>query len=518
MKKLFTFLTAMLMASSFANADDGATKPSKCIIDGEEFYELYSVEDLRWFNAELNAGENLDINAILRNDIEINDSWITVPAFYGVFDGNDHCIKANNVFIGNNIGTIKNLYFEKLASSQYNRFVTDNSGIISNCKVRDDIGSCSMYFSNYGSISNSYLIEIDGLAKSSVKFGEDIYGNYGIINNCAIITERGDGTYIVNTTEVGNESFEGEIRIAYDYRFDTWESWVRNDYKEIPYKDYTINCYENILNSRKPNHFVDFDAEEGDENKKFGENVLMHGVDYYATKIHILDSLFFEMDFLEYDAIVDTFIYERKLGSNIATFCFPFNVAAEDVNGEVYQLADFVDNTVAFKKSEDDSLMAGYPYVVKGEKGSQLLKELHNVTIPNYSDMVKLPESVVVGKNSEFLFYGSIAPVCESNSNVYAFSNDKLCQFDTLELRPFRAAFVKQGAKPSPRPVMAVSFDGELTGVMMVENNELTSSLVNVYDINGRVVRENVDSFSCLENLAAGIYIVNGEKFIVKEK
>lgn len=69
------------MASSFANADDGATKPSKCIIDGEEFYELYSVEDLMWFSAELNVGENLDINAILRNDIEINDSWIPVTAF-----------------------------------------------------------------------------------------------------------------------------------------------------------------------------------------------------------------------------------------------------------------------------------------------------------------------------------------------------------------------------------------------------------------------------------------------------
>ena len=40
--------------------------------------------------------------------------------------------------------------------------------------------------------------------------------------------------------------------------------------------------------------------------------------------------------------------------------------------------------------------------------------------------------------------------------------------------------------------------------------------IVNVYDLAGRVVRHNVDSANAVNNLAKGIYIVNGKKVLVK--
>ena len=65
--------------------------------------------------------------------------------------------------------------------------------------------------------------------------------------------------------------------------------------------------------------------------------------------------------------------------------------------------------------------------------------------------------------------------------------------------------------------VVYFSVEGKVSGVVEVEaDGTIGNQKVNVYDLNGRLVRANVDSFFALKGLNPGIYIVNGKKVLVK--
>ena len=96
----------------FANWDGSVKKPAIREIDGKEFYEIATPENLAWFAVNVGKG-NLDYNAILTNDIVVwedsvgsetiewtpiayNDSSDTV-GYKGIFDGNGH--KISGVYV-----------------------------------------------------------------------------------------------------------------------------------------------------------------------------------------------------------------------------------------------------------------------------------------------------------------------------------------------------------------------------------------------------------------------------------
>ena len=97
-----------------ANWEGAVKKPSVREIDGKDFYEIASPENLAWFAVQVNKG-NLDYNAILTDDIVIWDDsvssetieWIPIGivesresdtlGFRGVFDGNGH--KVSGIYV-----------------------------------------------------------------------------------------------------------------------------------------------------------------------------------------------------------------------------------------------------------------------------------------------------------------------------------------------------------------------------------------------------------------------------------
>ncbi len=77
MKKLLSIILAILMVVTtvpFVFAADKA-QPSR-EIDGKTYYELDSADDLYWFAEQVNGG-NTDINAILTNDIVVNENLLS---------------------------------------------------------------------------------------------------------------------------------------------------------------------------------------------------------------------------------------------------------------------------------------------------------------------------------------------------------------------------------------------------------------------------------------------------------
>ena len=79
-------------------------------------------------------------------------------------------------------------------------------------------------------------------------------------------------------------------------------------------------------------------------------------------------------------------------------------------------------------------------------------------------------------------------------------------------LQPFEAILKVAGATEE---TLVLSLDGEVTGIGSIENGQLNGNAnVDVYDLNGRLVRKSVKAATALQGLPAGTYIVGGKKVL----
>ena len=88
---------------SFAAWDGKSkTEPSIRIIDGRQFYQIGTPEELAWFANKVNSKDTA-LSAVLTADIDLNSKmWIpigdtTSHAYDGVFDGNGFSIRGVSV-------------------------------------------------------------------------------------------------------------------------------------------------------------------------------------------------------------------------------------------------------------------------------------------------------------------------------------------------------------------------------------------------------------------------------------
>ena len=215
---------------------------------------------------------------------------------------------------------------------------------------------------------------------------------------------------------------------------------------------------------------------------------------------------------------VDSFSYDRVPTSDTITFVSPVAIPADKLNGTAYILEDFANSTLYFNTVTGD-LEANTPYiVVVANKGERLIDDMENTEWEIDDD--GMPGISVNG----LTHYGNLSEtrveyLDKSPIKTYIYQNSEFVQVsDSLQWKPFRTIFKHMDTNPSPRPrTFGIAFNGNTTGVVLVGEGELVSGPVTVFDALGRIVRANVESTTCLQDLKAGVYVVNGQKFIVKE-
>ena len=77
-------------------------------------------------------------------------------------------------------------------------------------------------------------------------------------------------------------------------------------------------------------------------------------------------------------------------------------------------------------------------------------------------------------------------------------------QDNAVSLRPTQAYFSVPGAIRAK--AINLSVDGDVTGIMTIDNGELNFHAGKIYDLSGREVT----------NPSRGIYIINGKKVMIK--
>lgn len=196
----------------------------------------------------------------------------------------------------------------------------------------------------------------------------------------------------------------------------------------------------------------------------------------------------------------------RNLVAGLNTICLPFNVDASefgsvfgDANAKAYKFASVEDKKLCFE--EATSIEAGVPYLLNVAKAH----EIGNVG--KVDILVEEPKSVKV---DGVTFKGTFNVKVLDKKNLFLGKDGNLkvpasTEGDNNKLKGMRAFFVL----PEATTAYSLSFGGETTGIQAIEG-EKAEKAQGVYTISGVKVADNT------ANLAKGLYIVNGKKFIQK--
>lgn len=197
----------------------------------------------------------------------------------------------------------------------------------------------------------------------------------------------------------------------------------------------------------------------------------------------------------------------RNLVAGLNTICLPFNVEASDfgivfgdATAKAYQFKGVEDKKLCFE--EVTSIEAGVPYLLTVAQDYEM-RNVGKVDI-----LVEEPKAVTV---DGVTFKGTFNVKVLDEKNLFLGKDGNLkvpasTEGDNNKLKGMRAFFVLPEATQT---AYSLSFGGETTGIQAIEGEKAVKAQ-GVYTISGVKVADNT------ANLAKGLYIVNGKKFIQK--
>ena len=242
-----------------------------------------------------------------------------------------------------------------------------------------------------------------------------------------------------------------------------------------------------------------------------GHNVVLKNGDgtYTCKKFCLTDGEAFQSDI---DFTVDTLTYNRAAtASAIVTMVLPADIPTDYLKGNLYVFSDFDGTNVHFSSYEQETTEANKPYAIKPEDAQTTILEngARNVTIKAADEITEIAHNNLTC----FGEYETASYNSDDHFSYIVFSGGKLKKYKKINLSPFRAGFRLGLDFNNTSGTLGLKLDNELSGVIVIENGEEELGKVNVFDIEGRLVRANAEPTTCFSGLAKGIYIVNGRKF-----
>lgn len=194
-----------------------------------------------------------------------------------------------------------------------------------------------------------------------------------------------------------------------------------------------------------------------------------------------------------------------------STIFLPYGLSAEQTSAlgkfYAYKSHDSESNEVTFTRVEQTEPNTAYLYI---PATTQIEAEDVDVACSKESDP------------NECVFVGTYhLMTIDGNPWAYGYVGEKTAEHyegqfvhlsDGAVIPPMRAYLLLRGMTPA---AFALKLTDGGTSVSTVRSNDTVAadSLVNVYDIYGRLLRTNVKPSDCLQGLPSGIYVVNGKKY-----
>ena len=229
-----------------------------------------------------------------------------------------------------------------------------------------------------------------------------------------------------------------------------------------------------------------------------------------AEKIELTDG---ESPFCAYESFTATKVsYNRNFSGTTSTICLPFSCDIPD-GAEVYEMTAFNDgHTVEFAKAT--SIEAYKPYIIR-TTGTAFLN-LQSGKNGNYTFPAE-PEEMSVSYDA-LSFCGTMSRQelrSDEFTKYYGYSSGKLQYVGVGKVgyvNPFRAYFVER-SNDDLKTVDIVLYDVPAS----IESTEVgRAGFVDVYSIDGRLIKASVEEEKATDGLDKGIYIIGKRKVLVK--
>lgn len=200
--------------------------------------------------------------------------------------------------------------------------------------------------------------------------------------------------------------------------------------------------------------------------------------------------------------------YDRvfKFGNDyVSSFVLPFAMHTTDVDGKVYKFNAVNGDNVNFTEVTGQ-LKANVPYLIVANSANPF-----STALAKEVEIAATPETMEVKADNApgFAHIGSYNTTKVTSDNIttyYGYTGGKFVKANTGTLNPFRTLIKATGTTATQ---FSLKLDGEVTGIIGV-NTEFGK--VDVYNLEGKLVRSQVEAATALQGLEKGVYVINGKK------
>ncbi|MCQ2235030.1 MAG: hypothetical protein MJZ24_09865 [Paludibacteraceae bacterium] len=254
-----------------------------------------------------------------------------------------------------------------------------------------------------------------------------------------------------------------------------------------------------------------------------GNNVVYKEGGVYKCKNLVIDDAFGFYSPVDFTA-ENVSNNRTSTGMDIITICLPYAVPVDQFNGEPAILAGLDGAYLEFSKTAVVTATEAYkPYIIDVTSDGKVVADLTNVDVKATPATMQVEAGGVT--HAGVMNYKEYKHADDPSTDYYAFAieDNKFHRGQTVKVPAYRTVIMLAhsdagvGLKSTDMSSLGIKFiDGDVpTGAEVVEAE---AGKVNVFDALGRAVRLNVEADKATEGLKDGIYIVNGQKVIVKNK
>lgn len=224
-----------------------------------------------------------------------------------------------------------------------------------------------------------------------------------------------------------------------------------------------------------------------------------------------------KMDFQKVTELTSSVYLNRTFFAGYNTICLPFSVSADELQNMVGEgvmlekLAKVEGNNLVFVDVTNEGIEAGMPYLIYSPK-TQVVK--FQTSNPN---LCTEPKTLTVGGVS---MSGKFTPTQEAGLYGIPAKQDVEILESVLirtdadkNFLPTRCGISFPSCEDTPviQHVTNLAADATLISQLMADNAKVT-----IYTVGGQVVKKNVRINDAKSTLTPGVYVVNGQKMIIK--
>ena len=203
-----------------------------------------------------------------------------------------------------------------------------------------------------------------------------------------------------------------------------------------------------------------------------------------------------------------TVSYNRAFNTTegyVSSFVLPFAMNTTDVDGKVYKFHAVNGDNVNFTEVTGQ-LDANVPYLIMANSANPF-----STALAKEVEIAATPETMEVKASNAQGFahigsYNTTKVTSNAEATYYGYTGGKFVKANNGTLNPFRTLIKATGTTATQ---FSLKLDGEVTGIIGV-NTELGK--IDVYNLEGKLVRSQVEAATALQGLEKGVYVINGKK------